>query len=130
MIPSPGSPSGPNQRPVARNERLYLADIVEAADRIAAFLADCDRPRFDGSDLVQCAVFRELTIVGEAASHASPELRSKYPDVPWSVVVSFRHLIHSYFEVDWDFVWESATRNAPELRAQIAAILADYPDAD
>jgi uncharacterized protein with HEPN domain len=52
----------------------------------------------------------------------------KYPDVPWRNVVGLRNIVvHSYFGIDLDVVWEAATRNVPELRLQIAAILADYP---
>jgi uncharacterized protein with HEPN domain len=48
--------------------------------------------------------------------------------VPWRNVIGFRNIVvHSYFGIDWDVVWEAATRNVPELRQWIAAILADYP---
>jgi uncharacterized protein with HEPN domain len=111
-----------------RRERLYLADIVDTADQIAAFLVECDRSRFDASDLVQSAVMQKLSVIGEAATHVSADLRLKYPAVPWRNVISFRNiLVHSYFGVDWDVVWEAATRNVPALRSQIAAILEDYP---
>ena len=110
-----------------RHERLYLADIIEAADGIAGFLRGCDREQFEASDLIRSAVLHKLTIIGEAASKCS-QARVGHPDIPWKQIIGFRNiLVHHYFGTDWDVVWEAATNHVPQLRAQIAAILAELP---
>lgn len=111
-----------------RREQLYLFDIVECANSIAAFLQECDRARFDASDLIRSAVVHKLTIIGEAASKVS-QARSKYPSIPWKEIIGFRNIvIHDYFGTDWDVVWEAATVHVPLLREQIVAVLSrEYP---
>jgi len=66
------------------------------------------------------AVIKMIEIVGEAASKVSESMRQRFPDVPWPSVIGMRnHLVHSYFDVDLDRVWTTATIDLPRLRATI-----------
>lgn len=108
-----------------RLERLYLNDIVEAADHIAEFIAGIDYAAFQRSELLRSAVVQKLSIIGEAAAHVSEDLTMRHPEVPWPQIVAFRNiLMHAYFGIDWDVVWRAATNRCPVLREQIASILA------
>lgn len=108
-----------------RREILYLTDIVEATDHIAAFISAIDFDGFHNSEMVRSAVVQKLAIIGEAAARISEPLRSRYPQVPWPQIVAFRNiLIHAYFGIDWDEVWRAAKNRCPVLREQIAQILA------
>lgn len=113
-----------------RRERLYLADIVEAADAIAAFLQGRERTSFLTDDLVRSATLHKLTIIGEAAARLSRTFCDAHPEVPWSDIVAFRNIaVHSYFAVDWQIVWTAAAEDAPRLRAEVASIVAcEFPD--
>jgi uncharacterized protein with HEPN domain len=113
-----------------RSEKLYLADMLEAADDIARFLAGMKRDVFMRDELRQSAILHKLLIIGEAAARLSSELRDRYPDVPWRDIVGFRNTaIHAYFAVDLAIVWVTATQDVPELRQQVARILArEYSD--
>ncbi|MBI4495011.1 MAG: DUF86 domain-containing protein [Chloroflexi bacterium] len=115
-----------------RPEQLYLADIVEAADAIRGFLSGRDRESFLGNDLLRSAVLHKLTIIGEAAARLPASFRECHPEVPWADIVGFRNIaVHAYFAVDWSIVWVAATRDALELRRQVAAILAtEFPQSD
>ena len=107
-----------------RHEQLWLADIVEAADAIAAFVSGVDRDSFLCDDLLRSAVLQKLTIIGEAAARLPAEFRQSWPDVPWTDIIRFRgRAVHGYFSVDWTIVWETAVRDAPALRRQITAVL-------
>ena len=107
-----------------RPERLYLSDIVGAADQIATFLANATAETFQASDLLQSAVLHKLSVIGEAAARIPAPLAARHPEVPWRQIVAFRNvLIHAYFGLDWDVVWRAATIRCPELRARVAAIL-------
>jgi len=109
-----------------RTERLYLTDIVEAADAITRFLESTEREQFLQDELRQSAVLQKLTVIGEAASHISAETRSQHPEIEWRDIVSFRNFaIHEYFGVNWEVVWVTATLEAPVVRKQVAATLAD-----
>jgi len=113
-----------------RPERLYLEDMVEAADNIAIHIADRSRERFLGDLTVRAAVLHELTVIGEAAARLPAEFRGRHPDVPWSKIVAFRNLVvHEYFGLDWPIVWDTATTLVPALREQVARVLsAEFPE--
>jgi uncharacterized protein with HEPN domain len=112
-----------------RREVLYLTDMIEAADLIAQFLAEADFDQFGKSELLRSAVAQKLAVIGEAAAHISEPLRSRYPEVPWPKIVAFRNiLVHWYFGIDWEEVWLVAKERCPDLRLQIAQILAaEFP---
>ena len=107
-----------------RREELYLADIIEAADAIQQFLRTADKDAFMIDDLLRSAVLHKLTIIGEAAAHLPSEFRVRHSEIEWADIVGFRNIaVHSYFSVDWNIVWLTATQDAPELRDKVAAIL-------
>jgi uncharacterized protein with HEPN domain len=112
-----------------RREALYLEDICAAAGAIARFIVGLDEEKFSASELVGSAVVQKLAVIGEAAARVSPELKARYPEIPWAEVVAFRNiLVHAYFGIDWSVVWLAASADAPALQRQIAAILeAEFP---
>jgi uncharacterized protein with HEPN domain len=65
----------------------------------------------------QAAVLHELTIIGEAASRLSAALRQAHPATPWTKIVSFRNVVvHEYFGLNWEIIWDTATELVPEGR--------------
>lgn len=115
-----------------RDDRLYLEDIVESADAIAGFISDIDESTFTASDLISSAVLQKLTIIGEAASRVSDDLRDRHADIPWSRIIAFRNIaVHAYFSIDWHIVWEAAVNDAPALRKTVLEIIDwDFPGTD
>lgn len=113
-----------------RREALYLADIVEAAQAIESFVADYHRDVFVENDLVRSAVLQKVAIIGEAAARLPRDLQSRYPEIPWADIIGFRNIVvHAYFSVDWETVWITATQDVPELKQQIAAVIAaEFPE--
>ena len=100
-----------------RRDVLYLTDIVEAADHIAAFIADADFETFQKSEMMRSAVVQKLSVIGEGAARVSDTLRSRAPEVPWPQIVAFRNiLVHAYFGIDWEEVWRAARTRCPVLR--------------
>ena len=118
-----------------RREELYLTDIVEAADAIHRFLAGVQRETFLQDDLLRSAVLQKLTISGEVAARLPMDFRARHPEIEWEDVIGFRNIaVHAYFAVEWPIVWVAATQEAPELKRNVAYILArefadpDHPD--
>jgi uncharacterized protein with HEPN domain len=106
-------------------DRVYLEDMLAAADSIVVFVAGRDATVFAADDMLRSAVLFKLIVIGEAASKVSRELRALQPDVPWQDLVAFRNLaVHAYFGVDWSIVWTTGTKDVPPLRERIAAVLA------
>jgi len=112
-----------------RREDLYLADILIAAAAVSNYIEGVSRARFDAERMIRSAVIHELQIIGEAVSKISPELKLRYPAIPWNEIVGFRNIVvHEYFGVDPAIVWHTATVNAPKIRGLIAEVLKnEYP---
>ena len=106
-----------------RRERLYLSDIVEAADALLGFVAGLDRDRFVGDDLVRSAVLHKIQVIGEAAAHVGDEIRNRAPQVPWHQVGFRNFTVHAYFAVDWDIVWTTAVEDVPTIRGAVQDLL-------
>ncbi len=107
-----------------RPDRLFLLDIVEAADAIVEHIGDRDELSLLADRTARAAVLHELTVIGEAAARVSSATRDGHPEVPWPEIVAFRNVvIHEYFGLSWPIIWVTATGDVPELRAKVSAIL-------
>jgi uncharacterized protein with HEPN domain len=63
------------------------------------------------------ALVRLLEIIGEAANGMSSDIMKKYPDIPWKEMIGMRNrLVHGYFDVDLDIVWQTVTEDIPPLK--------------
>jgi uncharacterized protein with HEPN domain len=108
-----------------RDDRGKLLDILEAIDKIQGKLPG-DREIFLGDEMLQVWIVHHIEIIGEAASQLSKELRDRYPAIPWADIVSMRNLlIHQYFGIDHDQVWDTVLIDLPGLRKDILEILTD-----
>lgn len=99
-----------------RRDDAYLLDILIAARKALKFIEEIDRNEFQENDLIQSAVMRPLEIIGEAASKISEETRKANPQIPWNDMIGMRNrLIHEYFRVDYDAVWDTIQKDLPQL---------------
>jgi uncharacterized protein with HEPN domain len=90
-----------------RSDREFLTDIREAIRRIATYLAGVDYESFFADTKTQDAVIRNLEILGEATKNLSEAFRLAHASVPWKSMAGARdRLIHHYFGVNLDVVWE------------------------
>ena len=107
-----------------RDYRVYLDDILEAVSRIQAYTAGLTHARFSGDLKTLDAVIRNLEIIGEAIKKIPYEIPAKYPDVEWKKIAGLRDiLIHEYFGIDTEIIWDVAQNKLPDLTAQIKKIL-------
>jgi uncharacterized protein with HEPN domain len=106
-----------------KSDLVYLRHMLDAIDRIEAYVA-VGRDQFLASPHWQDATIRQLEILGEATKRLSPEIRSRYDEVPWRRIAGLRDvLIHDYMGVDLLAVWEVTQQNIPVLKAQLDLIL-------
>jgi len=104
---------------------VRLQHMVDAANEALSFVADKSRTELATDRALALALVKSIEIVGEAASKVSRELRSQSPEVPWADIVAMRNrLIHSYFDVNLDIVWQTVTVELPPLVRQIQELLA------
>ncbi len=106
-----------------RSDRERLLDILEAIERIEKY-AKQGKEAFAKSDLIQNWMIRYIQIIGEAAARLTEATRSANPDVPWTEIVGMRNiLVHQYFGIDIEAVWNAVEKNLPALKTQIERML-------
>lgn len=104
---------------------VRLQHMVDAANEALSFVADKSNAELETDRALALALVKSIEIVGEAASKVSRELRSRSPEIPWADIVSMRNrLIHSYFDVNLDIVWQTVTEELPPLVTQLEKLLA------
>ena len=103
-----------------RSDRELLSDIREAIQRISDYSAALDYSRFVDDTKTQDAVIRNLEILGEATKRLSAEFRTAHAGVPWKSMAAARdRLIHHYFGVNLDIVWQIVTIELPKVIEQL-----------
>ena len=110
-----------------KDDRVYLLHVRDAIERIRSYTAAGQGP-FMADTRTQDAVIRNLEIIGEAVKRLSENTRSRRPDIPWSRIAGMRDvLIHQYFGVKLETVWEVVAHHLSPLSAAVADILIDLP---
>ena len=106
----------------------YLGHILEAIERIQAYVADVDEVGFLSSKIIQDAVIRNLEVIGEASRNIErvhPEFAAAHPELPLALANDMRNaLAHGYFKVDLEIVWKTIQNNLPDLHTQITEVSA------
>ena len=109
----------------------YLGHILEAIERIQAYVADVDVVGFLSSKLIQDAVIRNLEVIGEASrnnARVQPEFAAAHPELPLALANDMRNaLAHGYFKVDLEIVWKTIQSNLPDLHTQGWQLLRGHP---
>jgi uncharacterized protein with HEPN domain len=101
----------------------YLRHILDAIELIESYTQG-GREGFRTEPMVRDAVLRNLEIVGEAVKNLSGDLRTRSGHVPWQQVAGLRDvLIHQYFGVDLDLVWEIVEHRLPVLKQAIRDLI-------
>lgn len=108
-----------------RDDTTRLRDMLAAISRIERY-ARLGRERFEDDELVQVYFLHQLLILGEAASRLSQELREAHPDLPWGQMIGLRNvLVHGYFAVEPDIVWQVVDTELPALKRKLESILSE-----
>lgn len=105
-----------------RSDENRLRDISEAIDRIMEKLPS-EKEEFIKSDLLQVWVLYHIQVIGEAANGITPEFQLQHPKIPWKDIIAMRHLlVHQYFGIDLEEVWDTARNDLPLLKKEIGQI--------
>jgi uncharacterized protein with HEPN domain len=107
-----------------RNFRLLLEDIKEATENILEYTAEMNYDSFCKDKKTKDAVVRNFEVIGEASNRVPTEIQTEYPTVPWRRMIGFRNrIIHEYFGIDFQILWQIIQDNIPDLLAQINEVI-------
>ena len=107
-----------------KDNLVYLRHILDAIHRIEEYIEGVEYEDFMNNNLIQAGVMREIEITGEATKGLMQGFKEKYPDIPWKKMSGMRDkLIHDYFGVDLDAVWDTVEKDIPLLKDKIKDII-------
>ncbi len=102
---------------------LLLSDILESIDRVTQYIEGLSFDAFSDDQKSIDAVVRNLEIIGEAANRLPDEFKEKHPEVEWHKVVGLRNrIIHDYFGIDLEIIWQIIHSDLPALRQTLSKI--------
>ena len=106
------------------DDRIRMQHMLDAAREAVAFARERTRADLDTDRLLVLGLLKSIEIVGEAAARVKRRTRAAYPSIPWQDLIGLRNrLIHMYFEVDLDRVWDTVTNDLPPLILGLQSIL-------
>jgi uncharacterized protein with HEPN domain len=101
-----------------KDDLIRIRHMIDAAREAIGFTAGKDREALDDDRMLVLSLVKSVEILGEAASKVSEEFRQKHPAIPWREMVTMRNrLIHGYFDINLDIVWQTVSEELPPLVA-------------
>jgi uncharacterized protein with HEPN domain len=105
-------------------DNIRLRHMLDAAREALSFARNCTRADLDTNRMLVLALVKDVEIIGEAATRISEEGQDANPQIPWSDIIGMRNrLIHAYFDINLDIVWDTVTANLPPLIAALEKIM-------
>jgi len=106
-----------------RSDALYVHDIKEAIEAIFSYTRGITFGDFKIDRMRYSAVIREFELIGEAVANLADHVKEQYPHIIWQDIKDFRNLlIHEYFGVDLEIVWNVIQSDLPSLYETIEVI--------
>jgi uncharacterized protein with HEPN domain len=107
-----------------KDHKVYLIHILEAVNAIENFVAGKGLEDFESDDLLQSAVIRKFEIIGEATKRIPENIKSMKPSIPWRSLAGMRDvMIHDYFFLETNEIWNTVHKDLPILKAQIKDLI-------
>ena len=99
-----------------KNSKVYLIDILQAAADIQTYTISAKREDLFVDRMLQDAVIRKFTVIGEAAKRLPLFFKKREKKVPWKKITGLRDIVvHDYSDIDLDVLWETIKQDLPEL---------------
>src|SRR4051812_35631406 len=106
------------------SDRVRLQHMLDAAKEALVFARSKERKDLELDRMLALALIKEVEIIGEAAVRVSPDLVESTPQIPWAKVTRMRNrLIHAYFDIDFDILWQTVVSAIPTLAGELEILL-------
>jgi len=103
-----------------RGYKACLRDILEAISKIERYIEEMSFEDFSQDDLIKDGIARNLEIIGEAVKNIPDEIKKKNYDLEWKKIAGLRGiLIHTYFGIDVEIVWDIVKNKIPSVKEKI-----------
>mgnify|MGYP001610151524 CR=1 FL=1 len=100
---------------------LLIEDVWEAIEKIERYVSGLDHDAFVKDEKTVDSVVRNLEIIGEATNRLPADFKAKHPQIEWRKIVGLRHrIVHDYFGIDLEIIWEITQKDLPELKSKLA----------
>ena len=107
-----------------KSDLVFIEHILESINAIGGFSENLNREELSLNRLKQSAIVREIEIIGEAVKNISDNLKNTHKKIEWREIAGTRDkMIHHYFGVDLNIVWDIIKVDLPVLRKQVDLIL-------
>lgn len=107
----------------SKEDVVRMHHILDAAKEAVSFAQNKTRKSLDKNRMLVLSLVKDVEIIGEAATSVSKECREKYAEIPWRSLIGMRNrLIHAYFDINLDVVWQTVTEDIPTLIAALEKI--------
>ena len=105
-------------------DRQRLLHILEAIEEIQTYTSSADLKTFLANSMMRFACVKQIEIIGEAANSITIETRSTFTELEWKQIIGMRHiLVHEYFGVDFDLIWQVIVADLPQLKEKVKIII-------
>lgn len=112
-----------------QDSSIFLQHILESIELIEKRMQNVSYGKFIGDIDLQDMIIRRLEIIGEAVRNLPKEFRREHSEIDWQNPADMRSsLIHGYFEVDSDIVWDTVTKDLPPFKQKIKRLLEEIED--
>lgn len=106
------------------DDEARLRHMRDAAKDALSFVENKTRSTLDTERMLTLSLVKCVEIIGEAASRITKQRQAEHPQIPWSKIVGMRNrLIHAYFDIELDIVWDTVTQALPPLLDQLETII-------
>ena len=107
-----------------KDDEIRLRHMLDAAREAISFAQGRTRIELDSDRMLVLSLVKAIEIVGESAYQIVETTRSELPDIPWADIIGMRHrLVHAYFDINLDVLWQTLQDDLPALIAQIEPLL-------
>jgi len=107
-----------------KDDAVYVGHMLDMARQARELVASRTRADYDADVALRLALAHLVQNIGEAARRVSPQLQQAHPDIPWRNIVGIRHkVVHDYFYVDYDIIWDVVTSDLPGLVSKLELIV-------